>query len=480
MKLNRLCALIAGAALFTASAAAEVTPQSAQQAVDHFAADSTLSHASFGIAVADVATGQLLAGHTPEQSIITASTMKTLTSSTALQKLGSNFKFHTRVMLHGSVDDNRLKGDLIIIGDGDPTLGSAYFKSNPNIVTQIVDSLTSLGIKKINGKIILKDTIYPYPAINPRWQADDLAWDYGMGVHGLNYSDNRVMLNFNVSGSHLTNVRVEPNVPGLEIIDRLNPGRADAIDVMLETEHPAIIVTGQGDPMESYHLRVTNPLPAALLADSLERALTHADIKVRHQDHAVRFDEEEPDTLTLLVDHESPRLASIITSLLERSDNMMTEAVLRAVAYHEGRPGTDQAGIETADSLWTACGLSTKSLFQYDGSGLARANKASARFFTQMLSYMADKRWPDVRLCDLMPRIGVNAKIGTLLPLSNLNGKVAVKSGSMTDVQCYVGYYPAQQPRYAFAVLVNNWNGSRKALKNNIDQLLIDLFNAEE
>ena len=76
--------------------------------------------------------------------------------------------------------------------------------------------------------------------------------------------------------------------------------------------------------------------------------------------------------------------------------------------------------------------------------------------------------------------MGVNARIGSLLPGSELSGKVAVKSGSMTDVQCYVGYYPADAPRYSFAVLVNNWNGSRKTVKNRIDQLLLDLFGAEK
>lgn len=172
---NRFVTLLASATLFIASATA-ATPQSAQQAVDKFTGDSTLAHATVGVAVADITTGQLIAGNIPETSAITASTMKTITSSTALQLLGSDFKFHTRVMMHGQVDGDKLKGDLVIIGGGDPTLGSAYFKSNPDIVGQVVDSLTSLGIKKINGKIIVKDTIYPFPAINPRWQADDLAW----------------------------------------------------------------------------------------------------------------------------------------------------------------------------------------------------------------------------------------------------------------------------------------------------------------
>ena len=51
-----------------------------------------------------------------------------------------------------------------------------------------------------------------------------------------------------------------------------------------------------------------------------------------------------------------------------------------------------------------------------------------------------------------------------------------LKSGSMTQVQCYVGYYPASNPRYSWAVLINNWNCSRAELKNKIDNMLIGIF----
>ena len=50
----------------------------------------------------------------------------------------------------------------------------------------------------------------------------------------------------------------------------------------------------------------------------------------------------------------------------------------------------------------------------------------------------------------------------------------------MTDVQCFVGYYPASEPQYAFAVLVNNYNCSRKELKNLIDRLLINIFGSKK
>ena len=73
-----------------------------------------------------------------------------------------------------------------------------------------------------------------------------------------------------------------------------------------------------------------------------------------------------------------------------------------------------------------------------------------------------------------MPKAG--KRIGNLLPNTHLRSDIVIKSGSMTDVQCFVGYYPASKPRYAFAVLVNNYNCTRADLKDKIDRLLINLF----
>ena len=174
-------------------------------------------------------------------------------------------------------------------------------------------------------------------------------------------------------------------------------------------------------------------------------------------------------------------MTDIIPSLLERSDNMFTEALLRAIAYNSGREPIDSQGVEVIDSLFTARGIDASGKFQYDGSGLARNNKAPVRFFADMLCYMAERRFgsKQLRLVDLMPRVGVNARIGTIIPETAISTHVAVKSGSMRDVQCYVGYYPAEEPQYAWAVLVNNWHGSRPNLKNMIDRLLIGIFDPE-
>ncbi len=475
MKLKAIALIMMLAAMSSALQARDITPQRTQKAIDRFVDDSLMRHGSLGVIVVDVNNGRTLGVRNENMACITASTMKTVTSSAALEMLGADFTFQTPVYLEGEIQGNCLNGDIVIEGVGDPTLGSVYFKDNLDIVNEIVEFLKKQGIKEIYGKLRVDQSRYYYPAFNGDWCADDLAWDFGMGVHALNYCDNRMRLVFDGNGDGtIDNAHFEPNVPGVQIINRLRNENKDNVVPLLEYANPAIVLTGTARDT-TYYFDVANPTPDALLLDSLAHSLARENIKVGNHNKI------KGNQRWLLFTHKSPVLTDIITSLLERSDNMFTEALLRAMAFNSGREPIDSEGVAVIDSLFTARGLDASGKFQYDGSGLARNNKASVRFFADMLTYMATRRFgaKQLRLVDLMPRVGVNARIGTIIPETAISTHIAVKSGSMRDVQCYVGYYPADNPQYAWAVLVNNWHGSRPNLKNMIDRLLIGIFDPE-
>jgi D-alanyl-D-alanine carboxypeptidase/D-alanyl-D-alanine-endopeptidase (penicillin-binding protein 4) len=470
--INKFIAFSA-ACLVAASAVAETQ----QQVVDAFVDDSTLSHASVGVAVVDVQAHQLVAGRNLDLSVITASTMKTITSSTALEMLGADYRFTTPVYLKGQVDGNKLKGDVIVVGKGDPTVGSRFFAGNANIVEEVINALKARGIKKIDGKVRIDKSLYPFPPFNVNWEVEDLAWDYGPGVHALNFSDNLIDVKFNRNDSTITDVNVTPNVPGFQVVNRLSNDSVVPFSILLEYQNPALLLCGYLKN-GSHDFTIANPTPDVLLADSITRAIVTGGIKIKNKD--VNFADMDSVATQLLVEHHSPVLSNIITSLLERSDNMFAESLLRAVALRAGKTPVDENGVAVVDSVWRSHGIDTRALFMDDGSGLARCGKASVRFMTDVLSDMATRRYDGSRLCDLMPRVGVNARIGSVIGSSNLNGKVAVKSGSMNNVQCFVGYYPYDEPQYTFAVLVNNYNCSRAELKNKIDRMLIGLFDEKK
>ena len=82
----------------------------AQEAVDAYAARKGMRHASAGVVVIDIDSNKVIAGNLQDQAMVTASTMKTVTSITALETLGGDYRFKTKVYLQGKVVGDTLMG----------------------------------------------------------------------------------------------------------------------------------------------------------------------------------------------------------------------------------------------------------------------------------------------------------------------------------------------------------------------------------
>ena len=94
-----------------------------QTAIDRFARAEYMQNASVGVCVMDLASGDVLAANSENLAITTASTMKTVTSASALALLGKDYQFPTIVYAIGEIKGSRLHGTVVVKGFGDPTLG---------------------------------------------------------------------------------------------------------------------------------------------------------------------------------------------------------------------------------------------------------------------------------------------------------------------------------------------------------------------
>ena len=456
---------------------ASYTPQ---EAVNKFVSHSSLRYASVGVQVIDLDSAKSIASYRPDQANITASTMKTVVSSAALGLLGPHFRFETPVYIDGEIRDHCLYGNIIVKGMGDPTLGSVFLPCQPNIVDEVIGALRAQGVTRIEGGIICDDTYYGFPYFDEDWDVGDLAYDYGAAVHALNFHDNLVTVSYTFdSRGRVSRSSFSPSVPGLKVISRCRGSRGrNAITPYMDYSVPALLLTGE-TTAKSYRNTYANPTPAPMLADSLERALRSNGFQLGAASDTA---DQERAERSLLVVHKSPELTEIITSLLDRSDNMFAHALLRAIGARdyetrgmESMPSDlDQLGVAAVKRWLELQGVDTEPLFMRDGSGLARANKASVNFFGDMLSMMAHRRFDGVRLCDLMPT--ASDRVGKTLQNNPLSDRIVLKSGSMRHVRCFVGYYPADKPRYAFAVLVNNFTCSQASVKEQIGTFLCNLF----
>jgi len=180
--------------------------------------------ASIGIAIKDNLTGEILYASEPQLSIAPASVMKLITTATALEVLGSEFRFETTLSAKGTVRNDTLFGELQIIGGGDPTLGSSYFPEYKHFMDDWIDVIKSRNIKVINGNLIIDGSIYESQTIPNTWIWEDIGNYYGAGASGINLYDNlyEVHISSDEAPGKLTNIKyIRPEIEGLELTNEV-------------------------------------------------------------------------------------------------------------------------------------------------------------------------------------------------------------------------------------------------------------------
>ncbi len=456
----------------------KITPQ---QAIDTFVNSESLRHASVGVSVVSLDSMRVIGEYNPYQSQITASTMKTVTSATALNLLGKDFKFHTQVFSNGKIHKKgRIEGDLVVRGGGDPTLGSRHVSQSVNFVDSVVKVLKAKGIKEIKGNIVVDDSAYPAPYVPASWMIEDLGYGYGTSVHALNFADNTMKLNVNI-GNNVFEYDTDYTQSYLKVENHCNVINEETDSVSftdmgrrLDIENDVLHLFGNIKPYKG-KMTIANPSPDLLLRDSLENALRMAGIKVKHK----KVKSKDKQISQLLLDYTSPKLTEIVKSLLVRSDNMYTECVLRAIAANAHMEPTASNGVAIVKEFWKERGVDVTGLFMLDGSGLSRTNKAPVSFFAHMLSIAGKElKSKGVDFHTLFPIAGKTGTVRRLTADSSAAGKFALKSGSMSQVQCYVGYYPVENPKYAVGILINSFTCPRSELVKMVSEMLEDIDTA--
>ena len=92
--------------------------------LEAFLQNPALQNANVGVCIKDMRTGKMIAESRSAFVIPPASTQKLLTTTTALELLGSDSRFSTYLETDSTITNGTLNGNLYIRGTGDPTLGS--------------------------------------------------------------------------------------------------------------------------------------------------------------------------------------------------------------------------------------------------------------------------------------------------------------------------------------------------------------------
>ena len=430
--------------------------------------------------------------------MVPASNVKVITAGAALETLGKDFRWDTNLAYRGTIEDGVLKGDIYIIGGGDPTLAAG---GNADAVfAKWKEMIQAKGITSIDGNIIGDTRYYDGEPEATSWQYEDLGFYYGKGPEALNYYKNSQDLQASAGKAVGDPVQISVTGPQLPWM-RYNhtcttaaAGSGDKLYFYNSDLAPVGAMRGTlGLDVKNKNEQVSNRFPAYTCAYYFYKYLQqnlitisgcYADIS---PEGFVRTDLDSPGTekaaewseMKNIGSSYSVQLSQVIQEMLHTSDNFYAEATLQAIGLAV-RGHTDFAsGTGAIEDFAKQMGLDAQGMRLKDGSGLSRANYASPQFFVSFLKMMMETPSYET-LLESLPRPGYGT-LATYLSDApqELKARVRMKTGSMDGVRCLCGYIlPSdgkKENTIIFSIMVNNSTATSRSLINDLDRMIQSL-----
>lgn len=399
-----------------------------------------------------------------------ASTLKLLTTAAALEKLGPNHRFETRLYATSLPDENGiLNGDLYLRGGGDMTLGSKRVKgaeTYTSVLKKWVQAVKQAGIKQINGTIYADVSLFEGQTIADKVNWENIGNYFAAPASALSFNDNLFTIHFKGELAHGQLAQVattEPTIAGVEIqsfVTTDSKNKKDNAYVYGAPDQYNLKIFGTiPTTLTGFSIKAAIPNPALFTVQALEQALAKQDIPLQYPPRVIS---EKPDyeSMQLLHTYYSPELKDIIFIVNKRSFNLYADMLLRHLALADGQKGSIQNGVKALTEFLRKNNLAEENdTVLYDGSGLSRDNMLTPRVLVNTLSFMVQSphfgyyyrslATPDDRGDLLILR--------RFLKPSHRVEEVRLKGGTIDGVKALAGYVPNAEGRFiAFAFIANN------------------------
>src|SRR5215213_5888481 len=179
--------------LITCSCFAQDISSKLKKAFKAFELDSQLRNSISSLYVINAKTGKVVFDKNSGIGLAPASTQKIITSATAYELLGKDFRYVTYIGYDIGIEKGELLGNLYFLGAGDPTLGSFRWKETKDtlVFKKISDALKKNNVKKIRGDIWIDDLQFGINPVPDGWIWQDIGNYYGAGAWGFNWRENQ-------------------------------------------------------------------------------------------------------------------------------------------------------------------------------------------------------------------------------------------------------------------------------------------------
>ncbi len=390
----RATALLA-AALACLAFPAVFAPSAGAALRDDLARSMRSAGSASGAFVQNVTTGKVVFRWRHARPRILASNTKLYTTSTALARFGTEARLHTDVRGDGElVGDGVYRGNLYLVGGGDPTFGSRRFARRSYGSFASVESLAAkldrAGIERVRGRVF----------------GDESRFDSLRGGPESGYG-------------------TSPYVGPLSALG-YNRGLGDESGRSFQAD------------------------PPSFGAARLDAALERRGIKVRGAPRAGR----RPSGTDLIALVRSPPMARLAQLTNKPSDNYVAEMLVKDLAMQTEGRGTTRRGTDLAAGFARRLGAAPARLA--DGSGLSRGNRASPVRVAQLLLALRDRdEFP--AFFESLSIAGRDGTLGTRMRGGAARGNCRGKTGTLSNVSAVSGYCRALSGQtYVFSILMNS------------------------
>jgi PBP4 family serine-type D-alanyl-D-alanine carboxypeptidase len=419
-------------------------------------------HSSFGIEVYSLDQNKVIYALNSQQFFTPASTTKLFTEGTALELLGADYRFHTKVYRTGSINsDGTLNGDLILVASGDPDLsgriqpdgtlafenedhaydGSPDTKAVPGdpllVIRQLARQVASRGIKRIIGRVLVDATLFPE---GDRELGTDLV------ISPICVNDNIIDLTVSAGDTQGAPVKINisPFTSYVTFDNQITTGPAGskpdvnvgATDTVNADGSHYVTLTGTfplGGPSILYKYAV--PQPSRFAQVTFIEALRQYGVAANIPDLNAPADFKSLSAFytaeNIVAEHVSPPLSEEVKVTLKVSQNLhasMTPYILGAVLGHATKD-VNQAGFNLEHDFLAKAGLDLSGASQADGAGGAQSAFFTPDFVAHYLAFMS--RQKDFSLFEkALPILGRDGTLWKIEVNSPAAGHVMAKTGT--------------------------------------------------
>ncbi len=413
-----------------------------------------------------------LVAYRPDAARVPASVIKVLTTFAALDILGPDFRFETKVLRRGSVADGRLEGDIHIEGGGDPhLLGESLWR--------ILQSLRARGIRHITGDVVFDESLFSLSPEDPGSFDDRPYRSYNALPRSLLFNFSSTRFSFHPdSGAEKVVITTDPPLPETAIDNRLRLTRGAC-----GGRHFRIRMRIDGDGPDR-RVRFSGAYPLSCGAHAFwrstfdSRTLLQGAFRSLWAGLGASLDGDfrtgpVPDSAKRVIVEESPPLVDLLRPINKFSNNVMTRQLLLTIGAHEGEaPGTVEKGRE-AISRWLATEeIESAGFFLDNGSGLSRQTRVTARTLGEILgtAYESPLR---AEFVSSLPLIGIDGTLRRRLKKTPLVGRVHAKTGLIDDVRSLAGYLHGADGRDFVVVVLHNQRGAHYGQGTRLQDALL-------